>query len=112
MPFVCEPRKLPVMLSGQEVARLTAAWIATLLLNWRGVAAGAVFAFVVLLDEVVIAMFLSSVLTTTLPKKMLDGILYDLSPVLAAISAVPVLFNMALAVVGLALANAAKRVAA
>ncbi len=91
---------------------LDAVRIVTVPLIWRGVAAGAVFAFVISFDEVVIAMFLSSISTTTLPKKMLDGIFYDLSPVLAAISGVLVLFNIAFAILGLALANAAKRVAA
>jgi len=91
---------------------LAAARIVTLPLIWRGVAAGAVFAFVISFDEVVIAMFLSSVSATTLPKKMLDGIFFDLSPVLAAISGVLVLFNIALSGLGLALANAAKRIAA
>jgi ABC-type spermidine/putrescine transport system permease subunit II len=91
---------------------LAAVRIVTVPLIWRGVAAGAVFAFVISFDEVVIAMFLSSVSTSTLPKKMLDGIFFDLSPVLAAISSILVLFNIALAVLGLALANAAKRATA
>jgi ABC-type spermidine/putrescine transport system permease subunit II len=54
-------------------------------------------------------MFLSSVDTTTLPKKMLDGIFFDLSPILAAISAVLIVFNIALALLGLALANKTKK---
>lgn len=92
-------------------APLVAVWIVTLPLIWRGVAAGAVFAFVISFDEVVIAMFLSSVSTSTLPKKMLDGIFFDLSPVLAAISGLMVLFNIALAILGMTFAKAAKRVA-
>ncbi len=83
--------------------------LVTVPLIWRGIAAGGVFAFVISFDEVVIAMFLSSISSTTLPKRMLDGIFFDLSPILAAVSAVLVLFNIALAVIGLALANASKR---
>lgn len=75
-------------------------------LVWRGVVAGAVFAFVISFDEVVIAMFLSSPTTMTLPKRMLDGIFFDLTPMLAAISALIVLFNVSLACVGLSLARA------
>lgn len=81
----------------------------TLPLVWRGVAAGAVFAFVVSFDEVVIAMFLSGTTAITLPKRMLDGIFYDLRPILAAISVILVLFNIALALVGLTLARAKPR---
>ena len=81
----------------------------TLPLIWRGVAAGGVFAFVISFDEVVIAMFLSSTTAITLPKRMFDGIFYDLSPVLAAISVILVLFNIILALTGFALAKAGRR---
>ncbi len=77
----------------------------TLPLIWRGILAGAIFAFVVSFDEVVIAMFLSSSTTATLPKRMLDGIFYDLTPVLAAVSALLVIFNIVLALIGLSLAG-------
>jgi len=89
---------------------VTSIRLVTIPLIWRGIAAGGVFAFVISFDEVVIAMFLSSIDSTTLPKKMLDGIFFDLRPILAAVSAVLVLVNIVLAVAGLALANASKRV--
>lgn len=57
----------------------------------------------------VIAMFLTSVETTTLPKKMLDGIFFDLSPIFAAISAVWILFNTLLAVLELSLEGVSKK---
>jgi putative spermidine/putrescine transport system permease protein len=88
---------------------ITSLWLVTIPLIWRGIAAGAIFAFVISFDEVVIAMFLSSIDTTTLPKKMLDGIFFDLSPILAAISAVLIIFNIALALLGLALANKTRK---
>jgi putative spermidine/putrescine transport system permease protein len=83
-------------------------FLVTLPLIWRGVAAGAVFAFIISFDEVVIAMFLSSPTVSTLPKRMLDGIFFDLTPLLAAISALLVLFNVALALAGLSLARASR----
>jgi ABC-type spermidine/putrescine transport system permease subunit II len=85
---------------------VTALLLVVLPLVWRGVVAGAVFAFVISFDEVVIAMFLSSPATTTLPKRMLDGIFFDLTPMLAAISALIILFNVSLACVGLSFARA------
>ncbi|MFI4986652.1 MAG: ABC transporter permease [Alphaproteobacteria bacterium] len=97
------PRAYDEAAASLGAAPVTALLIVTLPLVWRGVAAGAVFAFVTSFDEVVIAMFLSSATAATLPKRMLDGIFYDLTPVLAAISAILVLFNVALALIGLSL---------
>lgn len=77
----------------------------TIPLIWRGIAAGAVFAFLVSFDEVVIAMFLSGTQAVTLPKRMLDGVFYEMTPILAAISVMLVLINVALAVLGLVLAR-------
>lgn len=49
--------------------------------------AGALFAFLVSFDEVVIAWYLTSPTTTTLPVKMYSSIQWDISPVIAAVSA-------------------------
>ncbi|MFT4191333.1 MAG: ABC transporter permease [Comamonas sp.] len=49
--------------------------------------AGCLFAFLVSFDEVVIAWFLTSPHTTTLPVKMYSSIQWDISPVIAAVSA-------------------------
>ena len=76
--------------------RLTSIVLVTLPLIWRGVAAGAVFVFVLSFDEVVIAKFLSSATRSTLPKRMLDGIFYDLTPLLASISVLLVITNLLL----------------
>ena len=73
----------------------------TLPLIWRGVAAGGVFAFLVSFDEVVIAMFLSGTQAITLPKRMLDGIFYEMTPILSAISVLLVLMNIALVALGM-----------
>ena len=77
----------------------------TLPLSGRGIAAGAVFAFLVSFDEVVISKFLSGSRAVTLPKRMLDGVFYEMTPMLAAVSVLLVVMNMALALVGLALAR-------
>jgi len=81
-------------------------WDITLPLVWRGLFAGAIFAFVVSFDEVVVAMFLSSATSSTLPKRMLDGIFFDLSPMLAAVSVCLVVFNVALASIAIVLTRA------
>jgi len=50
------------------------------------VVAGALFAFLISFDEVVIAWFLSSAQTTTLPVRMYSSIQWGVSPVIAAVS--------------------------
>lgn len=60
-------------------------WWVTLPIIKPGLAAGALFAFLTSFDEVVVAMFIGGV-DATLPKRMLDDIRYELSPVLAAIA--------------------------
>ena len=50
------------------------------------VVAGALFAFLMSFDEVVIAWFLSSAQTTTLPVRMYSSIQWGISPVIAAVS--------------------------
>jgi putative spermidine/putrescine transport system permease protein len=54
-------------------------------LLWPGIASGAIFAFLISFDEIVVAMFLSGS-NPTLPKLMFDGIRYELNPVVAAVS--------------------------
>ena len=50
------------------------------------VAVGALFAFLISFDEVVIAYFLTGATTQTLPVKMFTAIRWEVSPVLAAVS--------------------------
>lgn len=50
------------------------------------IVAGALFAFLISFDEVVIAWFLSTAQTTTLPVRMYSSIQWGLSPVIAAVS--------------------------
>lgn len=71
----------------------------------RGIIASAVLSFLVSFDEVVIAMFLSGTQAVTLPKRMLDGVFYEMTPMLASISCLLVVLNVALAVAALSLAR-------
>jgi len=53
-----------------------------------GVLSGAIFAFSISWDEVVIAIFLSGLKTTTLPKQMWDGVRTEIDPTIAAIASI------------------------
>lgn len=75
----------------------------TLPLISKGVGAGAIFAFLVSFDEVVVAMFLSGSRAVTLPVRMLEGVFYELSPMLAAVSVLLVIPNVLLGAAGFAL---------
>lgn len=54
---------------------------------YPSIVAGALFAFLISFDEVVIAWFLAGPTTTTLPVKMFSSIRWEISPVIAAVSA-------------------------
>jgi len=51
-----------------------------------GILTGAIFAFMIAFDEVVIALFICGTTAVTLPKKMWDVIRYEIEPMLPAIS--------------------------
>src|SRR5262249_14930734 len=78
-----------------------------------GVLAGAIFAFAVSFDEVVIALFLQGPAATTLPVRMFTSIQYDLTPKIAAIAALllglAVVALTAQAVLAMRSARAARR---
>ncbi len=61
-----------------------------------GVVTGAIFAFVISFDEVVVALFLSSAEQRTLPKQMFAGIREMISPTITAAATVQVLFSVLL----------------
>lgn len=77
-------------------SRLTAFRLITLPLITPGVAAGAVFAFLASFDEAVVAFFLSGVSNKTLPRKLLENIDYDISPVIPAVSTLLTLVSLTL----------------
>ncbi len=71
-----------------------------------GVATGAVFAFLVSWDEVVVTLFVASRAVYTLPRKMWDGINERVDPTIAA--AATVLFLLTVALMGLYALRAAR----
>jgi putative spermidine/putrescine transport system permease protein len=71
----------------------------TLPLILPGVLTGAVFAFIASFDELVIAMFITGTKIVTLPKRMWDGIQYEIDPTSSAASTFIVLFTSVLVLV-------------
>jgi putative spermidine/putrescine transport system permease protein len=59
-----------------------------------GVFGSALFAFNVSFDEVVVTLFISGVRTKTLPVKVWDAILYEITPILPAISTVIIVASL------------------
>ena len=58
-----------------------------------GVVSGALFAFVTSFDEVVIALFIAGSEQRTLPRQMWSGVRETLSPTIAAVAALLILFS-------------------
>lgn len=69
----------------------------------RPMVAAGLFSFLISFDEVVIAWFLTSPRSMTLPIKMYSSIQWEVSPVLAAISTLLTALSLGVCVVGLAL---------
>jgi putative spermidine/putrescine transport system permease protein len=78
-----------------------------------GVLTGAIFAFMIAFDEVVIALFICGSTAVTLPKKMWDVIRYEIEPMLPAISTLLLLLaTLILVLVGLLQRRIARRMTA
>ena len=73
------------------------------------VVAGALFAFLISFDEVVIAWFLSSAQTTTLPVRMYSSIQWGVSPVIAAVSTLLTALSFLVCLISVALQPSAAR---
>jgi putative spermidine/putrescine transport system permease protein len=58
-----------------------------------GVVSGALFAFVTSFDEVVIALFISGSEQRTLPRQMWSGVRETLSPTIAAVATLLIIFS-------------------
>jgi putative spermidine/putrescine transport system permease protein len=67
------------------------------------IVAGALFAFLISFDEVVIAWFLSTAQTTTLPVRMYSSIQWGVSPVIAAVSTLLTALSFIVCLVSVAL---------
>ncbi|MDW6024736.1 ABC transporter permease [Mesorhizobium sp. BAC0120] len=61
-----------------------------------GVFAGAVFAFITSWDELVVTLFITSRGIFTLPRRMWDGIRENISPTIAAVATILILFSILL----------------
>ncbi len=70
----------------------------TLPLIRPGVVGGSLFAFITSFDEPVISLFVAGTKTVTLPKRMWDGIRYEIDPTVSAVSTLIVLFTSILVV--------------
>lgn len=61
-----------------------------------GILSGAVFAFLISFDEVVVALFLTSFSMTTLPVQMWNGIRFEISPAVAAAATIMLILSLIL----------------
>jgi putative spermidine/putrescine transport system permease protein len=61
-----------------------------------GVVAGALFAFATSFDEVVITLFLAGPEQVTLPRQMFTGIRENISPIIAAVATILIVFSTCL----------------
>ena len=60
-----------------------------------GIVAGAAFAFLTSFDDVVVALFMSGIDATTLPVQMWNGIRFEISPAVAAVSTILLVLSCA-----------------
>jgi len=68
----------------------------TLPLIRPGVLAGSLFAFITSFDELIVALFVSGTAAVTLPRRMWEGIRFEIDPTIAAVSTILVAFSGAL----------------
>lgn len=61
-----------------------------------GVIAGALFAFATSFDEIVVTLFLAGPTQTTLPRQMFTGLRENISPVIAAVATILIVFSTTL----------------
>lgn len=59
-----------------------------------GIFSGALFAFFSSFDDLIIAIFISGVHAITLPKKMWDGIRFELSPTITAVASILIIISI------------------
>ncbi len=76
---------------------------------WPGMAAGAVFAFIVSFDDVVVALFITNIRSRTLPKLMFEGIAHQIDPTIVAIAALLILVSLLVLLLNLVLTRSGRR---
>lgn len=64
-----------------------------------GVISGALFAFAISFDEVVVTLFLAGPQQTTLPRQMFTGIRENITPTIAAVATLLIIFTTSLMLV-------------
>jgi ABC-type spermidine/putrescine transport system permease subunit II len=64
-----------------------------------GILGGSLFAFITSFDEPVLALFVAGTRVVTLPKRMWDGIRYEIDPTVSAVSTLIVLFTSLLVLI-------------
>lgn len=74
-----------------------------------GIASGALFAFAVSMDDVVVAMFLSGPDTMTLPRQMFNGVRENISPTILAAASMLVVLSALLMAATTALSSRSRR---
>ena len=82
--------------------RIKTFFLVTYPLIQPGILAGALFAFIISFDELIVALFLSGTRAVTLPKRMFDALRFEISPVIASISTILILLAIVV-LIGLAL---------
>lgn len=75
---------------------------------YPSIGAGALFAFLISFDEVVISWFLAGPTTTTLSVKMFSAIQWEISPVIAAVSTILTAISLVVCLVNVALQKKAE----
>src|SRR5690606_20148577 len=83
------------------VSRPTAFLKVTLPQIRGSVIAGALFAFISSLDEVVVGLFISGGLNSTLPKRMFVALRDEVDPTIAAISSLLIIFSLGIGLAGI-----------
>jgi putative spermidine/putrescine transport system permease protein len=81
--------------------RIKTFFLVTYPLIQPGILAGALFAFIISFDELIVALFLSGTRAVTLPKRMFDALRFEISPVIASISTILILLAIVV-LIGLA----------
>ena len=71
--------------------------LVTLPLTWNGIAAGAIIAFIIVFDELIIALFISRIEEVTLPVKMFNSLELEVDPLLAVIASFLIINSLILA---------------
>jgi putative spermidine/putrescine transport system permease protein len=59
-----------------------------------GILAGALFAFIISFDELIVALFICGTRGVTLPKRMFDALRFEISPVIASISSLLIVLSI------------------